>query len=127
MEVERWQIFVAFDARREAGEVGDEGHPGHGGVNARYDALSDLLGPRRVPPSDARRMHAEWRWLDRDYYIAEGPPYMAEAAQSIHPAPLMSAHEPGSDRTCRANLTGGSEPFTRRAPGVHPSVGTLWR
>ncbi|GAA1592800.1 hypothetical protein [Streptomyces globosus] len=48
VELEREQraIFVRWNERYEAGTVGPESHPGHGGIDARYDELDVLLAPQ---------------------------------------------------------------------------------
>jgi hypothetical protein len=60
-EREKWAIFVEWNGRYEAGTATAESHPGHGGINARYDELTTLLQPHRAMPDDARRMKVEWR------------------------------------------------------------------
>ncbi|QNP66157.1 hypothetical protein [Streptomyces genisteinicus] len=66
LEREQWAIYARWNARREAGEAGPESHPGHGGVDARYDELESALAPHRRVPEDARRLVAEHR-------LAAGP------------------------------------------------------
>jgi len=62
-EREQWAIFVDWNTRYEAGVATPGSHPGHGGVDARYDELTALLGPHRLVAVGARRLAAEWRWL----------------------------------------------------------------
>lgn len=61
-EREQWAIFVEWNTRYEAGTTTTEAHPGHGGVDARYDELTRLLEPHRTMSEGARRVAAEWRW-----------------------------------------------------------------
>ena len=57
-EREQWAIFVDWNTRYEAGVATPGSHPGHGGVDARYDELTALLGPHRLVPVGARRLAA---------------------------------------------------------------------
>jgi hypothetical protein len=61
LEREQWRIFVAWNLRYEAGTATTDGHPGHGGIDARWDELEELLAPHRAVPEGARLMTAEWR------------------------------------------------------------------
>ncbi|MFI7316976.1 hypothetical protein [Streptomyces venezuelae] len=77
LEREQWAIYARWYERREAGEVGQESHPGHGGVDARYDELDLLLAPHRLAPDGARRLRCELRFVagvDVRYRV-EGPDY----------------------------------------------------
>ncbi|MFF0290931.1 hypothetical protein [Streptomyces sp. NPDC005262] len=78
-EREQWNIFCSWNAGYEAGEVAADTHPAGGGVDARYDELQVLLGPRRRAPKDARRLVPEWRTYERlgGRYLQEGPGYLA--------------------------------------------------
>ena len=42
-EREQWAIFVDWNARYEAGVATPGSHPGHGGVDARYDDRTRTL------------------------------------------------------------------------------------
>lgn len=75
LERERWAIFARWNERHEAGEVGPETHPGHGGIDSRYDELELLLAPHRRPPNDARRLTGELRFAAGTRYRAEGLDY----------------------------------------------------
>ncbi|MGK5557319.1 hypothetical protein ACSNOI_37495 [Actinomadura kijaniata] len=66
MEREQWAIYISWLRRYEAGEADGDGHPGAGGVDARYDELESLLAPHRRAPADARRLMARWRFDDGD-------------------------------------------------------------
>ncbi|KJK49284.1 hypothetical protein UK23_14500 [Lentzea aerocolonigenes] len=58
LEREHWRITLA----------GNEGtpatHPARGGIDARYDELTALLEPRRMPPEGARLVKGEWSWAE---------------------------------------------------------------
>ncbi|MER5780958.1 hypothetical protein ABT104_04405 [Streptomyces mobaraensis] len=75
LEREQWAIFAGWNERHEAGEVSPETHPGHGGIDARYDELELLLAPHRRPPNDARRLAGELRFDTGTRYRAEGLDY----------------------------------------------------
>lgn len=66
LELEQWAIYVEWNTRREAGETGDDSHPGHGGINARWDEIQILLHSARteVPPT-ARRALAQTTYIGR--------------------------------------------------------------
>jgi len=72
LEREQWAIFVEWNRRYEAGEAGPGDHPGHGGIDARYDELMMLLTPYRQQPAVARHFRAEWRFGPSARYEAEG-------------------------------------------------------
>ncbi|MEV8406042.1 hypothetical protein AB0R12_09555 [Streptomyces niveus] len=75
LEREQWSIFARWNERREAGEVGAESHPDHGGVDARYDELELLLAPQREAPDSARRLVGELRFVAGARYRVEGLNY----------------------------------------------------
>lgn len=80
-ERQQWAIFVEWNTRFEAGTASVETHPGHGGVNARYDELTAQLAQHRAMPTDARRFAAEWHWLPADRttrYHLDGPDYLVK-------------------------------------------------
>ncbi|MEU4359138.1 hypothetical protein [Streptomyces virginiae] len=68
LEREQWAIFARWNRQYEAGMAKPDSHPGHGGIDARYDELTARLAPHRAAPVHARRLVAEWRFID-------GPPY----------------------------------------------------
>ncbi|MEO6091024.1 MAG: hypothetical protein ABIQ18_48765 [Umezawaea sp.] len=72
LEREQLAIFVDWRERFDEGLATAGEHPGHGGVDARYDELQGLLEPARVPPDDARRMFGETRIMDEDRYTLAG-------------------------------------------------------
>lgn len=75
-EREQWDIFVKWNTRYENGTATVDGHPGHGGVDARYDELTALLQPHRATPGNAERLGAEWRSSKSPYrYGVHGPGY----------------------------------------------------
>lgn len=61
----------------EAGKVGVETHPGHGGVNQRWDELEILLKQKRESiPENATLANAEFRRIDQERrYQKKGPCY----------------------------------------------------
>ena len=72
LEVEQWRIFVSWNQRHESGNAALDSHPGHGGIDSRYDELAALLAPHRAQPPDARRLRAEWRFDHGDRYRLDG-------------------------------------------------------
>ena len=75
MEREQWEVFVRWNQRREAGLAGIDSHPGHGGIDARYDELTALLAEHHEPPAGARVLVAEWRFDDGERYRLGGLGY----------------------------------------------------
>ncbi len=75
LECEQRAIFARWNERREAGQVGPETHPDHGGIDARYDELELLLAPHRQAPDDARRLVGELRFVAGARYRVEGLDY----------------------------------------------------
>jgi hypothetical protein len=77
-EREQWAIFVEWNTRYEAGTATPDSHPGHGGIDSRYDELTRLLEPHRAMPENVRRMKVEWRWpAYPTRYHPNGPHYRA--------------------------------------------------
>ncbi|MFJ5234647.1 hypothetical protein ACIQBJ_32710 [Kitasatospora sp. NPDC088391] len=74
-EREQWAIFARWNELSRAGTVGQDSHPGHGGISARYDELDQLLAPHRQAPDDARRLVGELRFDAGARYRAEGLDY----------------------------------------------------
>ncbi|WP_328677221.1 hypothetical protein OG226_12925 [Streptomyces sp. NBC_01261] len=62
MEREQWAIFIRY----QLSDAGTEEHPGHGGIDVRYDEPTLLLAPRRQAPDGARRLIGEARFDDGD-------------------------------------------------------------
>ena len=90
LEREQWAIFVAWNSRYEAGTAATDTHPALGGIDARYDELTDLLTRHRAVPPGARRLAAEWRQAERaTRYHADGPDYL------VRWHAITSAGEPG--------------------------------
>ncbi|MFD8740433.1 hypothetical protein ACFV06_36735 [Streptomyces sp. NPDC059618] len=75
LEREQWAVFVRWNERHEAGTAGPETHPGHGGIDDRYDELTPLLAPYRQTPDGARRLLGEVRFGTGARYQVEGPDY----------------------------------------------------
>jgi len=73
LEIECWRIFVDWNDRIEAGEATAASHPGHGGIS-RYDELTLLVEPHRLPPDSAIPRRAQWRGTGRrPRYGPDGP------------------------------------------------------
>ena len=72
LEIEQWQIYVAWNELFEAGKVDTDSHPGHGGLNERYDEIRTALQSERdhVPP-DAKKAKAEIEFLGRERRYAD--------------------------------------------------------
>jgi hypothetical protein len=77
LEQEQWKIFVGWNALYEAGAANTDSHPGHAGVNKRWDELASLLESRRkTVPQNARRARAHMVPLEREgRYESTGPAY----------------------------------------------------
>jgi hypothetical protein len=82
LELENWQRFAAWNERYEAGLVTTDSHPGHGGLDARYDEVEGLLTTYRTVPESPVHLTATWKPLDgagypvsRSRYPAKGPLY----------------------------------------------------
>lgn len=75
LEREQWTIFLAWNHRHEAGIAGIERHPGHGGIDPRYDELTALLTPHRRAPAGAKLLVAEWRYDCGDRCRADAVDY----------------------------------------------------
>jgi hypothetical protein len=65
-ERESWAIWIRWGEQYALGAADADQHPGHGGVDARYDELEKLLTPHRVAPAVTRRLLAEWEFDDTD-------------------------------------------------------------
>ncbi len=77
LEQEQWRIFVAWNKRHEADCQDTSTHPGHGGIDQRWDELEVLLAEsRNTYPADVRSAKAEFLRLDREErYDDDGPDY----------------------------------------------------
>jgi hypothetical protein len=77
LEREQWRLFVDWNRRYESGEEGVTRHPGHGGIDPRWDEIEALLaGNRDAIPAGAKRARAESRRLNREErYAEDGPAY----------------------------------------------------
>jgi hypothetical protein len=77
LEIEQWNIFVAWNDRYEAGTASTDTHPGSGGIDSRWDAIEDQLrGSRVAPRGDVVRALATFVRLDREKrYASSGPDY----------------------------------------------------
>ncbi len=77
LELEQWKIFVSWNARYESGAETVASHPGHGGVNSRWDEIDSLLKASRTEiPDGARKALAQFERLDSEArYEESGPDY----------------------------------------------------
>ena len=77
LEIEQWQIFVAWNDLYESGASGINAHPGHGGVSERWDEIqAQLHAARSDVPVDARRAVAKMEPLEQGRrYAPTGPSY----------------------------------------------------
>jgi hypothetical protein len=77
LEQEQWRIFVAWNEQYEAGEVDTATHPGHTGINERWDEIAlELASRRETAPSSAKRAKAQMVCLEREQcYAPSGPAY----------------------------------------------------
>lgn len=78
LEKEQWQIFVEWNDRYEKGTETTASHPGHGGINPRWDELESLLTKSRNDvPENAKTVSARFQRIDRERrYDESGPDYM---------------------------------------------------
>jgi hypothetical protein len=78
LEIEQWQIFIAWNTTYEAGEATTESHPGHGGISARWDELERLLKQSRTEvPAAALQATAEMHDVEGSVrYASSGPGYL---------------------------------------------------
>ncbi|WP_190303138.1 MULTISPECIES: hypothetical protein [Methylomonas] len=78
LEIEQWRIFVEWNALYESGQAKLESHPGHGGVNRRWDEINERLKESRDRvPGNAQRAQVEVDQIDRESrYEPSGPDYM---------------------------------------------------
>ncbi len=77
LEIEQWCIFVDWNELYESGKSGADSHPGHGGINERWDEIETLLKHGRDEvPSNAKKATAEMVNAETtDRYNKEGPGY----------------------------------------------------
>ena len=77
LEIEQWQVFIAWNDLYEAGEASTDSHPGHGGLHQRWDELQALLhSDRELVPIEALEAQLKLERIDRDRrYDASGPDY----------------------------------------------------
>ena len=77
LEIEQWKIFVEWNNKYELGEVGTDTHPGHGGINKRWDEIEGVLSPKRNHiPSNALEANANFTQNEQsNRYDLSGPSY----------------------------------------------------
>jgi len=80
LEIEQWRIFVEWNKRYESGEAEVDTHPGHGGINQRYDEINKILRPKRKKiPSNAIEAKAIFEDNGQESrYESTGPSYGVE-------------------------------------------------
>ena len=77
-EIEQWSIFVEWNKKYEAGEIDTESHPGHGGINRKWDELEKSLSVRRkIIPESAMKAKADFESNNQiNRYTIDGPAYV---------------------------------------------------
>ena len=77
LEEEQWQIFVAWNDMYEAGKAGTDLHPGHGGLDERWDEIQVMLqADRELVPTGARQAKLKLERINGDKrYDVSGPDY----------------------------------------------------
>ena len=77
LEIEQWCIFIEWNVRYEAGDLDAETHPGHGGLDPRWDDLESILkSSRPAIPAHARKALAKYERIERtNRYEVGGPGY----------------------------------------------------
>lgn len=78
LEQEQWALFVQWHERYEAGLADTSSHPGHGGVDARWDELQTALADKRqhIPPHARQATATLERLDDTPRYSLSGPDYL---------------------------------------------------
>ena len=69
LEQEQWALFVQWHERYEAGLADTSSHPGHGGIDARWDELQTALADARQATATLERLD------DSPRYSISGPDY----------------------------------------------------
>ena len=77
LEQEQWALFVQWHERYEAGLADTSSHPGHGGVDTRWDELQTALADARlhIPPHARQATATLERLDDTPRYSLSGPDY----------------------------------------------------
>ncbi|TVZ41823.1 hypothetical protein P886_1173 [Alteromonadaceae bacterium 2753L.S.0a.02] len=77
LEIEQWKIYLEWNKKYEAGKVKVETHPGHSGLNQRWDEIEELLkNKREVIPGNAILANAEFGRINQENrYVLTGPCY----------------------------------------------------
>lgn len=77
LEIEQWKIYVEWNKKYESGELTVDSHPGHGGIDKRWDEIEELLSPKRdIIPSNAIDADATFEQSDQEKrYESTGPSY----------------------------------------------------
>lgn len=77
LEIEQWTIFVDWNSRYEKEDMMADTHPGHGGVNQRYDEIEFFLKEKRKTiPENYIDAKAEFLPIEQQSrYESTGPSY----------------------------------------------------
>ena len=77
LEQEQWALFVQWHEHFEAGLADTSSHPGHGGIDVRWDELQALLANARqhIPPHARQATATLVRLDDAPRYSISGPDY----------------------------------------------------
>ncbi len=78
LEIEQWNLFVAWNELYETGNASADSHPARGGINARWDEINALLrAAHGAVPAHAKSARCQLVLIDRDRrYEASGPDYL---------------------------------------------------
>lgn len=75
LEIEQWQIFVAWNDLYESGASDVNAHPGHGGISKRWDEIEVKLQSTRTEiPAEAKRASVKIEPLEQGCRYAPGGP-----------------------------------------------------
>ena len=77
LEQEQWALFVQWHECYETGRADTSSHPGHGGIDARWDELQAVLTDARqhIPPHAGQATATLVRLGDAPRYSISGPDY----------------------------------------------------
>ena len=77
LEIEQWKIYVEWNKKYESGSAAIDSHPGHGGINQRWDEIEKLLQSKRdLVPECAILAYANFERINQENrYDSSGPDY----------------------------------------------------
>jgi len=77
LEIEQWKIFVEWNKEYDLGKASTDTHPGHGGINKRWDEIERALKPNReLVPLNAVEAKATFSQNEQENrYELSGPSY----------------------------------------------------